>query len=55
MAAQVQIARIARLRKLDEHIIKSLVRQKTQKPFLGVFGTEHINVLQLNIALDELN
>jgi K+-transporting ATPase ATPase C chain len=54
VAAQVQIARIALTRKLPEEKIKKLVDEKTQKPLWGLFGTEKINVLQLNIALDEL-
>jgi K+-transporting ATPase ATPase C chain len=54
IAAQVQIVRIATTRKLSEEKIKGLVVEKTQKPLWGLFGTEKINVLQLNIALDEL-
>jgi K+-transporting ATPase ATPase C chain len=53
-AAQVQIARIANIRNLPEEKIKNLVAEKTKKPLLGLFGPEKINVLQLNIALDEL-
>jgi K+-transporting ATPase ATPase C chain len=53
-AAQVQIARIAKIRNLPEEKIKKLVAEKTKKPLLGLFGPEKINVLQLNIALDEL-
>lgn len=54
IAAQVQIPRIAMTRKLPEEKIKSLVLGNTQKPLFGLFGTEKINLLQLNIALDEL-
>jgi K+-transporting ATPase ATPase C chain len=53
-AAQVQIARIAKIRNLPEEKIKNLVAEKIKKPLLGLFGPEKINVLQLNIALDEL-
>jgi K+-transporting ATPase ATPase C chain len=54
LAAQVQIARIASIRQIPEDKIKMLVLQKTQKPLLGLFGIEKLNVLQLNIALDQL-
>ena len=33
---------------------KALVDQQIQKPLLGLFGTEKVNVLQLNIELDKL-
>ena len=53
-AAQVQVKRIARLRGLSEEAVYGLVAQHIEKPFLGVFGPEKINVLELNIALDKL-
>ncbi|HNP50011.1 MAG TPA: potassium-transporting ATPase subunit C, partial [Bacteroidia bacterium] len=34
---------------------QELIAQNTEKPLLGLFGTEKINVLKLNIALDKLN
>jgi len=52
--ATVQVSRIAKARNLSEDKIKALVTQQTQKPLLGLFGTEKINVLQLNIELDKL-
>ena len=52
--ALVQVARVAKARKLDEEKIKALVTQQIQKPLLGLFGTEKVNVLQLNIELDKL-
>jgi K+-transporting ATPase ATPase C chain len=53
-AADVQVKRIAAIRKTSEDKIRALVAQHTEKPFLGLFGTEKLNVLRLNIALDEL-
>ncbi len=53
-AAQVQAKRIGKIRNLDENQIEKLIASNTEKPFLGIFGTEKINVLKLNIALDEL-
>ena len=53
--AYVQIARIAKARKINEEKIKALVNQHLQSPFLGLFGTEKVNVLKLNIDLEKLN
>jgi K+-transporting ATPase ATPase C chain len=52
--AYVQVARIAKKRDIPEEKIKALVAQQIQKPLLGLFGPEKVNVLQLNIALDKL-
>ncbi|MBX7109900.1 MAG: K(+)-transporting ATPase subunit C [Chitinophagales bacterium] len=53
-AANVQAARIAKIRGIAEANIQQLILSNTEKPLLGMFGTERINVLQLNIALDKL-
>ncbi len=53
-AAKIQVKRIASTRRMDESKIEALVEAHTQKPFLGLFGPAKVNVLQLNVALDEL-
>jgi K+-transporting ATPase ATPase C chain len=53
-AAMVQSKRVAGTRHLSEEKVKDLVAQHISKPFLGLFGTERVNVLDLNIALDQL-
>lgn len=53
--AYIQIRRVAKARKMDENKITEIVNKSIEKPFLGLFGTEKINVLKLNIALDEAN
>jgi potassium-transporting ATPase KdpC subunit len=53
-AAMVQVKRIARVRQVNEASIRTLVDASIEKPLLGMFGTEKINVLKLNIALDNL-
>jgi K+-transporting ATPase ATPase C chain len=53
-AALVQIPRIAVHRKVSEEKLKALVMEYLEKPLLGLFGPEKINVLKLNLALDEL-
>jgi K+-transporting ATPase ATPase C chain len=52
--AYVQVVRIAKARNISEEKIKNLVAQQIQKPLLGMFGTERVNILQLNIELDKL-
>ena len=53
-AAKVQVKRIAKIRKIDEAKLLELIDTQTEKPLLGLFGPEKINVLKLNIALDNL-
>ena len=53
-AAKVQAQRIADIRKVDISTVNSLIEKSIESPFLGMFGTEKINVLKLNIALDGL-
>lgn len=52
--AYVQVSRIAKARNLDEVKVKALVEKSVQQPLLGLFGTKTVNVLELNIALDQL-
>lgn len=53
-AANVQVKRIAKMRGIAEANIQQLILSNTEKPLVGLFGTERINVLKLNIALDNL-
>lgn len=53
-AAMIQVARIAKVRNIPEEDLKILVNKYIEKPLLGMFGPERINVLKLNIALDNL-
>jgi potassium-transporting ATPase KdpC subunit len=53
-AAKVQIQRIAKLRGIAPANLQQLILSHTDKPLWGLLGTERINVLQLNIALDKL-
>ena len=52
--ALIQIPRIAKARGINQDDLKKLVEEHIGKPLLGLFGPEHVNVLKLNIALDEL-
>lgn len=50
--ALIQVKRVADARNLPEEKIKQLVEKMSNKP--KVMGTETVNVLELNIALDQL-
>jgi K+-transporting ATPase ATPase C chain len=53
-AAYLQAARVARVRHLDVNRVKQLVTDHIGGRFLGIFGESHVNVLDLNLALDQL-
>ena len=53
-AANVQVKRIAKIRGIAEGNLQQLIISNTQKPLVGILGTERINVLELNLALDNL-
>jgi len=52
-AAAFQIPRVAKARSMPEAAVPDLVARFTQGPTLGVIGEPHVNVLELNLALDE--
>lgn len=53
-AAEYQVARVARVRSLDINKVRDLVKQYTEGRSLGIFGEAHVNVLELNLALDRI-
>ncbi len=52
--ATLQIARVARERKLSQELVRQLAQEHTFGPQLGFLGSARVSVLELNIALDDL-
>jgi potassium-transporting ATPase KdpC subunit len=52
-AASAQVERVAKARGLDPNELQNLVSKHTDRPFLGIFGENGVNVLQLNLGLDQ--
>ena len=53
-AAKYQVQRVAAARGLAVEQVQQLVEQHTSQRTLGVLGEPRVNVLQLNIALDQI-
>ncbi len=50
-AAAVQIPAIAQAANLDEKVLQTIVARNTEGKLLGIFGTEKVNVLAVNIEI----
>jgi K+-transporting ATPase ATPase C chain len=52
-AAEFQIPRVARERRMGEDQVRRLVQNHTEGRQFGLLGEPRVNVLELNLALDE--
>jgi K+-transporting ATPase ATPase C chain len=50
--ARIQVPRVAKARNMAAEKLNALVDRYTERPLLGLFGPEKVNILKLNIALD---
>lgn len=50
--AQLQLHRVAAARQLPQEEVRRLLQANTSGRLLGLLGEPHVNVLQLNLALD---
>jgi K+-transporting ATPase ATPase C chain len=53
--AALQVARVARSRRVTEEQVRTLVLQYTEKRQFGFLGEPRVNVLRLNLAMDSLS
>jgi potassium-transporting ATPase KdpC subunit len=53
-SAEYQVSRVAKARNLDETKVRELVVKLTKSRQLGILGEPRVNVLELNLALDNL-
>jgi K+-transporting ATPase ATPase C chain len=53
-AAEFQVPRLARERGLSEDQVRQIIDQRTSRRQLGFLGEPRVNVLEVNLAIDQL-
>jgi len=53
--AYYQLPRVAQARGIDQDLLKKLIADHTTSRQLGILGESRVNVLELNLALDQLS
>jgi K+-transporting ATPase ATPase C chain len=52
--AYIQVPRIATARGCSPEKVNSIIEQSIERPLFGILGTERVNVLKINLALDNI-
>lgn len=52
-SAYAQVKRVAEARGMSADKVMAIVNANVEEPLLGLFGTEKVNVLKLNVALEK--
>lgn len=52
--ALLQVDRVARARAVAPALVRRLVEEHIEEPFLGIYGARRVNVLRVNLALDDI-
>lgn len=52
-AAEYQVARLAKANDMTEDEVREIITECTTGRFLGIFGEETVNVLEVNLKLDD--
>ncbi|AWH30560.1 potassium-transporting ATPase subunit KdpC [Stenotrophomonas sp. YAU14A_MKIMI4_1] len=53
-AAQIQVQRVAKARGMQAADVQALLAKHTEGMRFGLYGAPHVNVLELNLALDQV-
>jgi K+-transporting ATPase ATPase C chain len=53
-SAEIQAARVAKARRLSDDAVRALIHAHTRPRTAGILGEPGVNVLELNLALDDL-
>ena len=53
-SAMIQVKRIAKARDLPEQDVLRLLQDNSIQPTFGILGQARVNVLELNLALDQI-
>ncbi|MGL5354563.1 MAG: potassium-transporting ATPase subunit KdpC [Clostridium sp.] len=51
--AMIQIPRVLKATGISEGELTTMIKDNTKKKWLGIYGAERVNVLNLNIAIDK--